>query len=329
MTTRDARLGGIKEAQRLHRALGTKARFAEGATRIDVFSAAVSLNVTLMFRPLKGLLGAFLNEPAPGILVSTQRPLHVQRFTAAHELGHFRLQHKPSLDEEVGGWRGGHVSAQEAAADAFASEFLLPKWILAQHAARQGWHSAALRDPRHVYQLALRTGASYEAACWALAAHGALTAAVAASLTSVPLKELKSSELHGVPMADPWADVWAVSERDHNLLVEGGPNDLFVFRLVEHSGGGYLWDKAQLADIGLEILADERMPSNDNEIGAPIGRVIVARAATPGGYRVHIDERRPWLEATPNSQLAFELELNGKEFGLPRSYRKTLLSSTT
>ena len=81
----------------------------------------------LLFRPLRGLLGAYLGQPSfprAGIIVSTQRDLHVQRFTAAHELGHMVMGHEPSLDgEEIGLWRGESSNPQEVEADAFASEF--------------------------------------------------------------------------------------------------------------------------------------------------------------------------------------------------------------
>src|SRR5687768_13611974 len=103
-------LEGTQAAQRLHAKLGIRAMVEGGAlSRIDVFRVPVELGTTLLFRPLKGLLGAYLTEPVapvPGIVVSTERDLHVQRFTAAHELGHLVMGHKPSLDEAVGLWRG-------------------------------------------------------------------------------------------------------------------------------------------------------------------------------------------------------------------------------
>ena len=35
-------------------------------------------------------------------------------------------------------------------------------------------------------------------------------------------------------------DVWLVTDRDENMRIEGGPGDLVVVRLPEHSGSGYL-----------------------------------------------------------------------------------------
>ena len=53
--------------------------------------AIKAFKITVLFRPLEGLLGAYVPTPnSAGMLVTTQRDHHVQRFTAAHELGHHR-----------------------------------------------------------------------------------------------------------------------------------------------------------------------------------------------------------------------------------------------
>jgi hypothetical protein len=71
-----------------------------GGGRIDVFGAIAKLGATLMFQPLDKLLGAFLPGDEVGVLITTKRPLPVQRFTGAHELGHLYMRHEPSLDDE-------------------------------------------------------------------------------------------------------------------------------------------------------------------------------------------------------------------------------------
>lgn len=59
--------------------------------------------------------------------------MSVQRFTAAHELGQFRLKHQPSLDDESV-LRRMPIQAppeddfQGVEADAFAVEFKMPRW---------------------------------------------------------------------------------------------------------------------------------------------------------------------------------------------------------
>ena len=87
--SRTAILTGAKAAHRLHRDLGIKEQIdRSGGGRVDVFGAIAKLGATLMFQPLDKLLGAYLPGDEAGVLITTKRPLPVQRFTGAHELGH-------------------------------------------------------------------------------------------------------------------------------------------------------------------------------------------------------------------------------------------------
>lgn len=128
---------GVAKAARLHEQLGSQTAMVAQRGSIDVFDTICSLDIALLLRPLNGLLGAYLREPTPGILITTQRPLSIQRFTAAHELGHFYLDHKPSLDDENVLRRspfqnGGLPDLQELEANTFAAAFLMPRWLVMQ-----------------------------------------------------------------------------------------------------------------------------------------------------------------------------------------------------
>ncbi len=139
---RDTILEATLEAERLHKQLGTKSRLQEASGAIDVFGAVVQCDVALLFKRLDGLLGAFMRKPSPGIIVTTERPLAIQRFTAAHELGHSYLKHSASLDDESILHRSPYADAaydhMELAADTFAASFLMPEWAINFHAERQG-----------------------------------------------------------------------------------------------------------------------------------------------------------------------------------------------
>ena len=171
---RGAILTGVKAVHTLHRDLGARETLERNAGgRIDVFGAIAKLGATLMFQPLDQLLGAYVPGEEPGILITTKRPLPVQRFTAAHELAHLYLAHEPSLDDNGVLDRApfstsSRYERQEIEANAFASMFLAPDWLLALIVQRQGWAPEDLAKPDIAYQLSLRLGTSYAATCHVL-----------------------------------------------------------------------------------------------------------------------------------------------------------------
>jgi len=326
---RAAILSGTKAAQRLHAQLGTRNAVESGAqSRVDVFRIVDQLGAVLLFRRLKGLLGAYFAEPVssvPGIIISTERDLHVQRFTTAHEIGHLYLRHSPSFDENVGLWRSGGKDAHEVEADAFASEFLLPRWLYVYHCRRRRWTSTALREAENTYQLSLRLGASYDAVCWGLQSHSILPAQVVHRLRAVEPRRAKLAALAGrASLEDSWANVWVVTEADSGLRLEGTPNDVIVFRLSEHAAAGYLWDETQLRQQGLQVVADERWENSGEDCGGAISRVLVTRVSEPREYRLDLSEQRPWMRTDTAATVSLGFELYGKEEGLPRFARRAL-----
>ena len=333
MARREAILEGTQAAQRLHAELGTRRAFGAGTfSRVDVFGIAMRLGALLLFRPLKGLLGAYLGKPVvpmPGIIVSTQRDLHVQRFTAAHEIGHLYMGHTvPSLDEKIGLWRGESKDLPEVAADAFASEFMLPRWLYVHHAGRHRWESSALQRPEIAYQLSLRLGASYEATCWGFRGHGILKNPEVDKLLEYQPKALKLAALGGrAELTNPRAHVWVITDADDGLTFEGGPDDTMIFRCREKASAGYLWDETRLREQGFEVLADDREHPSDDECGGEVTRVLVTRVREPREYRVSLSERRPWDPHDSLGNLSVGFDLQGKEEGLPRSARKTMAAA--
>ncbi len=136
---------GTAAASRLQRRLDLQNRLEAEPDAVHVFAVIAELDVPLMLRPLKGLLGAVLNSPAPGIMVTTERPLSIQRFTAAHELGHCLMSHQPSLDDEDQILRRAPTQSdarndyQETEADAFAVALMMSRWLILAHCARHSW----------------------------------------------------------------------------------------------------------------------------------------------------------------------------------------------
>ena len=180
-------LKGATAAARVHHKLGSQENVERNIGWIDVFGAIAQLDVPLLLRPLDGSLGPYFRVPEPGILVTTKRPLSIQRFTAAHELGHHCLGHEAGLDDEItlresGASDSARSDLREVEANAFASGFLLPKSLVDRQTNIQGWQVKHLADPIVVYQLSLRMGASFEATWRALRNYDLISAEIAHSM---------------------------------------------------------------------------------------------------------------------------------------------------
>lgn len=317
--SRAAILTGAKAAHTLHRDLGIREQVERsGGGRIDVFGAIAKLGATLMFQPLDKLLGAYLPGEEVGVLITTKRPLPVQRFTGAHELGHLYMRHEPSLDDENILRRApfstsGRLNSQEREADAFASMFLTPAWLLALTLERQGWTARDLRDPSKVYQASLRMGTSYRATCYALERHKVIGRDLREGLIDIEPKEIKQQLLSGYEPPDWRSDVWLLTERDQGALVEGGRNDLFVVRLRENSGAGYLWNFDQLQDAGFALVNDDREEDSPETIGGVLTRKVTARSEDRVQGHVLLQEARPWMADEPLHELLLRYDLRGPE----------------
>ena len=316
---RAAILTGAKAAHTLHRDLGIREQVERGsASRIDVFAAISKLGATLMFQPLDKLLGAYLPEEELGVLITTKRSLPVQRFTGAHELGHLYMRHEPSLDDENILRRSpfstaGTANRQEREADAFASMFLTPAWLVALLLQRQGWSARQLAEPAHLYQASLRLGTSYRATCYALERHKVISRGQRERLIDVEPKKIKQQFLTGYEPPDWHADIWLLTERDEGSLIEGGRNDLFVVKLRENSGAGYLWNFDQLRDAGFALVGDDREDAASDAIGGALMRKVTARSEDRVQGEVTLRESRPWAVDAPLHQFNLRYDLRGPE----------------
>lgn len=325
-TIREAILLGVRGATETHTAFRVREQIEGRSGPVDIVGIIEELGVSLLFRPLDGLLGACLRMPdvGAGILVTTRRSLHMQRFTAAHELGHYVLEHEGSLDREIRfPGQTANRDLKEIAADAFAAELLMPKWLFKQHAKLHGWSSQKLRDPVNVYQLSLRMAVSYEATCFGLLAHDILDQAAVDTLRAVAPKKTKQRLLGDLALDDWRAHVWLLDEHDDGGVIEAGPLDLFVADLPERGGSGYLWDTDALEIAGFTVIDNLGEQDDANAVGGPSRRRIILKAGQPGAHRLSLSERRPW-EKKPTSPRSHDVSIStfGPEVeGLPRRSR--------
>ena len=138
---------------------------------------------------------------------------------------------------------------------------------------------------------------------------------------------MKAALLSDYRPQDYRGDVWLLTQRDAGTRIDGSRNDLFVLRLEEHSGGGYLWDMDQLKASGFAIVRDELEAVDVDGIGGSVIRRVTA--APPEAYRgwVSLTECRPWDPNPPLSSLKVEFDLTGpEEEGLSRAERRSLLA---
>ena len=315
---------GAKAADELQLQLNTRDRVESSHANVDVFGSIAFRKAALLFRKLEGILGAYIPAKTPGILITTQRPLPIQRFTAAHELGHCFMNHKPSFDgEEILDFTA-NAESMEAQANGFAAEFLMPKWLLKFHARRQGWDRQGMLNPGLVYQLSLRLGTSYLATCLSLKNHGILNPVKADKLLNIEPKAIKRSILPDHVPVNWHFDVWVLTDKDRGAVLQGQPEDLFLLRLGEIPGAGYLWNIEDLEGQGFKILKDVQI-ENEEEVGSPMVREVTASAESSLTGKMAMGLGRPWQKnEQPAERFQLDYDLRGKESGISRAERTQL-----
>lgn len=320
------------------RAIGQAAllldRFPIGnRTGFDILGAIAALEIPVLFRPLDGLWGAALSvdQELKGILVTSKLDLPVQRFTLAHELGHILLGHRSSFDEAGSIGFSGRLgskrrSTPEIAADTFASEVLGAKQLMLNLARRQGWDSQALRRRDTVYQLSLRLGVSFVAACWALAAQRAVSEEVARTLALNKPKDIKKTIVPPALLENPWASAWRITRADSGSLLEAGPDDVFAVQLQDYASAGYLWE---LVDPEPAVTIVDEIPAeldNQESYSQPVARTIFLRLRSPGTHSLTFLHKRRW-SGESQEKIDIAVDNHGKEAaGLPRRVRDAALA---
>jgi transcriptional regulator with XRE-family HTH domain len=128
---------------------------------VDVLKGCAGLKINTRFTSLEKFSGALIREAKRGkrvsLVINSDHPLERGTWTAAHELGHWVLGHKPGrliLREGPG-----DLDREEADADAFAAELLLPAEIVADEARQIEAETGA----ELAYRLATKACVSYRA----------------------------------------------------------------------------------------------------------------------------------------------------------------------
>lgn len=277
-----------------------------------------------MFQPLDRLYGFYRRAgDVVGIAVNSNHPLALQRYTAAHELGHHLLGHTFSLDEvrNVDGARGideagdlertlaarSHLDLgdprKEAAAQAFAATLLMPLHIVNQLLVERGFdRDRPQLDAPHIYTLSLELGTSYEATVTQLAVFGKISWSQAQSVRIPPI-QIKTN-LSGRRPRNSRADVWLIEETVGERELHLRPGDEIVIRLPEVPSSGYTWLLADALYSTLDPLADDTRALNSDStvLGGTAVRELRFQASEIGTDRLDLHLERPWDIGTPPVQ---------------------------
>ncbi|PYB70011.1 ImmA/IrrE family metallo-endopeptidase [Rhizobium wuzhouense] len=162
-----------QEIRRIVEDLLLKVKFAE--LPVPVEAVAKTLDISVKFAPYSegDLAGMLILQPRPTIAVNSAHHRNRQRFTIAHEIGHFLLHKKESIhiDEKMAVlYRDKNssmaINPQEVEANHFAAELLMPKRILLKDLANK---QIDLEEDEILLNLAKRYGVSQQAMAFRIA----------------------------------------------------------------------------------------------------------------------------------------------------------------
>jgi len=318
MAARDITIATAKVAAEIFESSRAMERIEQdGYTRIDPFRIAAGEGVSVLLRPMEKLLGAFVREDSPGILVNSARSAGLIHMTCAHELGHYFMGHQSTVDETID--YGAQAELMEQEAETFGYHLLVPRPLLSIICKRKGWSKASLNNPHVLYQMSLRLGVSYAAAAWSLVRHQILTYGAVQELLKVQPASIKQALLQG-QLPDSTKDVWLFDDTDQSSVLEPRPEDHLVVRLRSHASAGYLWQAEsveQVAEQGFTLaplISSRPVDSRDVVFGAEVTLDYLLskeRKDVQQSHPVALSEVRPWIgkqqgDASFHSRTHFE-----------------------
>jgi predicted secreted protein len=295
--------------------------------------------IWLMFQPLGRLFGAFEREGTiSGILINSNHPVSLQRFTAAHEYGHYVLGHDSHFDAEEQIEEPNRTET-EAAAQAFAADFLMPLQLVNFTLRRLG---LPIKQPKLnaliIYRLSLELGASYAATISQLFGLKKISYENAMQLRKIRPLAIKE-KVGGDRPRHPWADVWLLDRSQAGTTIAPRLDDEVHVILDETPSTGYLWSpsvpSAVSSEHGIELIRQSFEAADGDEsgmIGGTGTHQFVFCVTQPGMHTLRIIMARPWQPDRPES--VFEAHVDAQvrvtgasDRGLTERQKRLLLSS--
>lgn len=296
----DAHKQAMLKARRAHKEFDV-----DVSQRVDVFTVIEEANLLLGFEPLQQMSGAyFASERA--ILINSNHPLARQRYTAAHEFGHFIFKHGTSIDpqtESLSRWgERTHWPDHEKQAEAFAAWFLMPRPLVMSTLSQLG--IAKPSSPEDVYALALRLGTSYAATLRHLPNLRLLSDQHMREWLKQPLARVKVGLAEGAPPESLRNDVWHLTERDAGTAIAVRAGDRLVVALRDAPSTGYVWkaDGADSLEVVVDSFADPAVlhlseePQEEGEGSHHLFVLDVADITAGAREDLRLVRMRPWTE---------------------------------
>lgn len=208
---------------------------------VDVFDMIRRLGLWLTFVPLDNTLGACLPFGHGGIMITTQRQPAVQRYTAAHEISHWRLDHgHPWFDDEEA-ILGPTPAERERIAQLFAGYLLMPPTLVHAVADHHGIEPGSEIEPPQAYLAARDMGTSYEAAVRQMGELELISGTDRDRLLAVTPLAAKTTLALGQRPVVGSADVWPIDEHWDGAHLDVSLQDEIVIALPENRTTGYRW----------------------------------------------------------------------------------------
>jgi predicted secreted protein len=173
-------------------------------------------------------------------MITTRRQPAVQRYTAAHEIGHWTLDHGHAWFDDEEAILRPSAPERERIAQLFAAYLVMPP-PLVEATARHHGIEAGSPEPPQAYLVARDMRVSYEAAVRQMAELDVISAQDRDRLLLVSPLAAKRALAHGIRPVVGNADIWPIDERWDGAHLDITTQDEIVIALPENRTTGYRW----------------------------------------------------------------------------------------
>lgn len=281
-------------------------------TKIPIFDLIEDRGIWLSFQPLERLLGVYQRiGNVAGVAINVARPLAMQRFTAAHELGHHELGHESHVDDETS-IEGSSNDPQELQAQTFAASLLMSEVAVEAHLERLGrdLRRPAL-DPLDIYSLSVELGVSYTAAITQLRTLSKVTQTTADTAYKLAPLTLKQMLLGGRRPDNARAAVWRLGLADNQRSISADVGDELDIALPEMLSTGYEWTPdGSDAFATVHDWIDEATADADAVVyGDRRTRHITIKARQQGDHTLGFRLAQPWPDGDTGATMQIHVHV--------------------